>query len=126
MRPRKTKYRLAQRGDYRKAHKLTGWKARMSWPTVVAERDGELIGVIGTHARRDAVVAGFLYAPHPIVALRLIEAYERVLRLAGVREYWFSLAKDAPERWRRVVEENPDLVEPRGERDGVSWFKRKL
>lgn len=98
----------------------------MSWPTVIAERDDEMIGVIGTHAHRNAVVAGFLHAPHPITALRLVEAYENVLRLAGVREYWFSLAKDAPTRWREVIEENPDIVTPRGEHDGADWYKRKL
>lgn len=127
MKPIKTTYRLAAvPSDYRAVRALSGTTERMTWPTVVAERDGRIIGCFGTYFSDDAIVAGAMHAPHAIVGLRLIEAYERVLRLAGVRSYLFSIAVDAPASWRHTLKNSTDLVEPLGEHNGEQWYRRKL
>jgi len=127
VRPRDTVYRLASSPkDFSAARKLSGAESTLSFPTVVAERDSQIIGCIGTHRQNDAVVAGFFRAPTFITAMRLVEACENVLRLAGVREYLFALDDSAPRAWLDSVERSPELVWPVGEVDGVKWYRRKV
>lgn len=62
----------------------------LGFPTVVAWRDGKIIGFVSTLPRKDAVVAGPLVVDilNPgFVVIRLMEAYERVLSMAGVTLY---------------------------------------
>lgn len=61
----------------------------LNWPTVAAERNGKLIGFLSTLPIEGAVVAGplVLEKPSMITTIRLGEAYEVVLRMAGVKTY---------------------------------------
>jgi hypothetical protein len=66
-----------------------------AFPTVVAERGGEIIGCLATQEESSAVVAGPLVVKDgrlkAIAAIRLAEAYENVLRLVGVNGYYFCI-----------------------------------
>lgn len=125
-------YRLAQRGgsDYSRAHALirkdgntvNGW--HLSFPTILAEEDGELIGFLSTLPRKDAVVVGRVVAPSPFVLLRLVEAYENVLFLAGVTYYLIPI----PEERQDFVDmiQRGLSIEPWAEHDKHVWFKREV
>ena len=107
MNPHHTTYRLAKPGgEYNRIYALcrrAGGRIRkgdLNFPTVVAERGGEVIGFVSTKPCTEAVVAGPLViegGKNPFVFLRLTEAYENVLRKAGVKVYLHEIDKDRPE-----------------------------
>lgn len=113
MTPRDTIYRLAHgQRDLRACHAIARARgltdATMGWPTVVADRRGVLLGFLATRPSKKAVEAGPLAispeAPRPaIIMMRLIEAYEVVLKRAGVQFFFFKIDHEN-EVWRRMVE----------------------
>ena len=70
MTPRDTTYRLATTADLRRCHALMreqGEPSTLSWLTVVAERDGKLLGFLSSKLKTMVVAArngsAFLTAP---------------------------------------------------------------
>lgn len=134
MRPTETSYLLAVSSkDYRDCHQLAqdeGFDGghSFSFPTVVARRNGELAGFFATQPADNAVIAGPLVVRgrrNPILAMRLIEAYDRVMRMHGIRLYYFSVAKDRADALSR------ERLTSLGMRywedvDDVFWFKKEL
>ena len=111
MKPRDTVYRLAHSPkDYAACRALLreqGEDVRLSFPTVMAEREGAVVGFCATQPRKDAVVAGPLVVakdlPRPgITIIRLGEAYENVMRAAGVKVYWFHVEPHMTE-WADIL-----------------------
>lgn len=105
MHPTTTLYRLADNPrDYAACHAIMrangskDWD--LHWPTVVAVRNKEVIGFLSSNKVDWCVMAGplELLRPSAIVALRLIEAYENVMRFLNVERYCFFIAK-SNERW---------------------------
>ena len=104
MRPESTTYRLARPGgEYNKLYAMARRaggecpKGSLGWPTVVAERDGEVIGFCSTIPANDAIWAGPLVIEggrNPFVFIRLAEAYENVMRAAGVKVFLHGIRKD--------------------------------
>lgn len=128
MHPHTTQYRLANSAD---EPELLTWPDGMlprRFPTIVAERDGEIIGYLGTHDRNDCIMAGPMEVrlenerAKGAIALRLIEAYEIVLLHAGV-EFYFYGVQNGP--WRDATERSPrtELIH---EQEGIGVFKRYL
>lgn len=125
-----TSYRLATTpADYRKCQALMREYREpvpLSFPTVMAERDGELIGFLSTHTKHGAVVAGPLVIREGLRAftmVRLIEAYDRVMWRAGVKSYHFHVSA-ANAQWREQIERfgmTPWHTDEQG-----AWFKREL
>lgn len=106
-----TIYRLADcPNDYSACHKIMrangshDWD--LHWPTVVAVRDGEIIGFLSSNKVNWCQMAGplELKKPSPFVVLRLIESYEYVMRYMGLTSYVFFIAKSNT-RWLRQAEE---------------------
>lgn len=137
MHPEQTQYLLAtQPSDYARCHALMKRQRlatdRMGWPTVMALRRGELLGFLSTQRRDDAVVAGpVALAPDasPIIIMRLVEAYETVMVLAGIQFYYFYLERDHP-RWVQIIEKLADtagenLVKFHADEQGV-WYRRSV
>ena len=134
MHPSQTLYRLATTpADYRRCHVLLrsqGATHRLAFPTVLAERGGTLLGFLSTNPNDRAIVAGPLVLMTNghnlgIVAMRLIEAYERILTLAGVASYHFAIPRgDAFEPWRNIV--NRVGIMPYAETETHWWYKREL
>ena len=118
-----TLYRLATTpADYRKCHKIIkplAWK--LSYPTVMAERDGDLLGFLSTLRHPKRVVAGPIHAPNGIVMLRLAEAYENFLWTAGVRVY---LVPAQDPRHAGMLDRLG--YERTAETGGVAWFRKTL
>jgi hypothetical protein len=107
MKPARTLIRLANPGGewnrlYALARKagIRVHKGDFAFPTVVAERDGKVVGFVSTWPTEEAIVAGPLViedAPNPFLFLRLAEGYENLLRHAGVKVYLHTIDKTRPE-----------------------------
>lgn len=133
MLPRDTRYRLADSpADYRACHDLLraqGEQQDLTWPTVLADRRGIILGFLATTPSDEAVIAGPLViakeAPRPgIIVLHLVEAYETVLRLAGVSLFNFWV-RTSNRPWRAILaklEFQPYHVAD----DGIEWFTRRI
>jgi len=81
----------------------------LSFPTIIAYKKGKVIGVLGTHPQTDIIMAGPLFVDNPdgsnaFATLRLIEAYENVMRHAKVSAYYFTSRVDQ-EKWNRQIVE---------------------
>ena len=128
MHPSNTMYRLATAAD---EPELLTWPEGLlprRFPTVIAERDGEIIGYLGTHDRDDCILAGPMEVrlenerAKGLVALRLIEAYETVLLHAGI-EFYFYGVHNGP--WRDATERSPRTMLVYEDGD-LGVFKREL
>lgn len=133
MTPRDTSYRLAMTPrDYAACHALMrarGETARLKFPTVMAHRKGELVAFLGTQPRKEAVVAGPIVfsmdIPRPMVAIRLGETYEAVLRQAGVRVYTLHVEHQF-RRWGDVLR-RLGFTSWQEDAEGMGmWYRREL
>lgn len=137
MKPTDT-YRLAiTANDFKLCHALLrdnpmpGDNGReLSSPTIMAIRDGKVVGVLSTAnlTKLKAIVVNTLRVDKSIsnptfVILHLIEAYEVILIKAGVRWYWAYVTK-SNEKLVHLIQRV--LGEPRQEDDGNLWFKREI
>lgn len=131
MHPRDTDYHLAKNPrEYRRCRTLLskeGISQTLSYPTVFAERGGEVIGVLGTIPNNDMIVAGPLVirteGNTAILALRLIEAYELVLKSSGVKFYNFGI-ETTQETWISAAVRAGAVK--RTEVDGTVWFQKDV
>lgn len=130
MRPRDTRYRLARTPrDYHRCHALLpDAAAQLAFPTVMAERDHAVVGFLSTDVRHGQIVAGPLIVQaeqaHPgLLVLRLVEAYEQVLRSAGVRGYVFHV-EAANTAWTRILTKLS--LEPYHDAPQGLWYRRQL
>ena len=99
--------------------------ARLEFPTVVAKRKGKILGFLSTRPTKDAIVAGPLVVGPEVkgpITMRLVEAYENVLRMAGVLSYLFYVED---QHWKRQVERAFE-IEPYQVQGDRSWYKREL
>lgn len=131
MKPTKTLYRLATSGaDYRACRALMrvngNFDQQLHFPTVVAERNGRIIGFLSTNECDWCLMAGPLetQTPNPIMVMRLVEAYENAIRLMGITRYCFSINK----KQKRWIEQTSsfDMVEAIAEDDENIVFEKIL
>ena len=127
-----TTYRLANSpADFKACHKLVkaeSLKGKLSSPTILAERDGELLGFFATQKNPAAVIAGPMIVREDkrgsgFIMVRLIEAYEKVLWKAGVRKYFITTDPER-EKWNESLERMGYV--PLEEHEGHLWFEREL
>ncbi len=102
----------------------------LSFPTIYARREDEVVGVMGTQPRKDAIVAGPLFVNTPgndaIVGKRLVESYEYILNKAGVSVYNYMIDR-ADTKWLSSLRKTPLLhVEMETSDPEVVWFRRRL
>ena len=136
MRASNTRYRLAHSpADYRKAHTLARLvderlDGPMTFPTVLADRDGTVVGVLGSAPDKNFLVAGPLAIMPDLpskgpVLMRLIEAYENLASWLGIDRVLFRVHTDESSRWVESVSRLYH-IEPYAIKDGWAWFERKL
>lgn len=133
MRPANTIYRLSEPRDIPMCKKIWeessdqfGGVKKLSWPTIIAERNGRLLGFVSTQPTKKMLVVGPLITRkpcHSIVILRLVEAYEYILRKAGVSSYWFHVEKKN-KQWLKLIYKLG--LKENDETDTGYWFERKL
>jgi hypothetical protein len=131
MRPRETVYRLAKTTrDFQRCHTLCRQQGidapRLSWPTVMALRDAELIGMLSRIPSDKAVIAGPLAVTgrHPLLTIiRLVEGFDVMLWHAGVRVYHFGVHLTNKE-WIRLLSKLG--FEPYTRDQEAAWYRREL
>lgn len=130
-----TDYRLAAGpADYAKAHALVrgeGWEEHeLSFPTIMAIKDGELVGILATHIVNNTIMAGPLVIKSDgekrrlWTMIRLIELYENVMREAGIKQFIFAVPKDLTTYLYQIQEVLK--MTPYAEKDGHLFFERNL
>lgn len=134
MKPTETSYTLAASSkDYAECHALEYAEhgtesAGYSFPTIIARRDGEVIGFFATIPPDKYVIAGPLVVKgkrNPVVAMRLIEAYDAMMRRLGIRLYYFTV--DATREDAMSIKRLEELGMRHWETtDGIAWMKREL
>jgi len=125
------KYRLAKPGgEYNRLYSLMeqegGKKEPLGWPVVVAEEHGRAIGFLATYPTEEALIAGPLViegGKRPFVFIRLVDAYENLLRLAGVTTYCFRVDKTNTKRISQVNEFGGEQI---GETADYVMYKRNI
>lgn len=133
MTPLYTLYRLSELSDmlilkkiWRDNEHLFGKPKQLGWPTVIAERNGKILGFISTWPKAKLITAGPLILAansHPIVAVRLIEAYENILRVSGVTTYFFHIESENKD-WMDFAERLG--VMPFEETRSGQWYQRSI
>lgn len=138
MNPSKTTYRLMTQKDRKHCRSLMQkaafefrtdlLRSRLGFPTVVADRAGVLLGFISTVPSNTEIVAGPLVIDPAIknrgpTALHLLEAYDNLMRAAGVVEYLFWV-DEANTYWLKILAKL-DLTHYATNNDQL-WFKRPL
>jgi hypothetical protein len=132
--PSGTTYRLAEGPDFAVCHKLFKSQgherdARYAFPTVVADRDGDIVGFYSTNDAQEYITAGPLEVDKSldnplIVAIRLVDAYDNVMRSVGINSYLFSVDKDN-EQWKDIMERATGL-ESYAEDETRYWYRKEL
>ena len=133
MKPRETNYRLMVQSDrpmlkkiWADNKKLFGEPKKLGWPTVVAERQSRILGFITTDTTAKLIVAGPLIVnggSSSFTVLRLIQAYENVLKYAGMDGYFFHIEKKN-KHWLKMVR---TVGVPEVDKTSKGfWFKREL
>lgn len=129
--PQPTSYELAQTardfGDCMDLIEAMGWPTdyELSHPTVVARRDGEIVGMLGSRRPNGLMLAGplaVLEPPKPLMVWRLIRAYEQACLDEGIDFVLFDV--DAGSTMERAVLKMwPDipLVGDRGDVRAYRW-----
>lgn len=122
-------YRLAKPGEYPKLHAFakehSGHSIAMTFPTVVCEDDGEVRGLISTVPHKKAIIVGKFVSTSPFIALRLIEAYENLLRHAGVTLYLFPVATDDGGKMSNTLSRTFG-IQPYASDEENDWYKREI
>lgn len=125
----RTRYRLATDEDQEQIRNFNQQEGDdPGWPTVVAERDGEILGYLATHRQGDQIMAGPLAIKEGrnrgVLALRICQAYENVLKAIGIVSYRFYIHAEL-DTWHRMAMRS-GLFEYEGMVEDHLLFRRDL
>ena len=132
-----TSYLLASSpADYTKCHSFLEEEKiehdKLSFPTVMAVRYNQVIGVLGTIPLKDAVVAGPMHigveGNPSFVLIHLIESYENVLRMSGISMYNFYVLKTDVDFINAIdrIKDSWDVKQLYTDQSDKVWFERIL
>jgi hypothetical protein len=125
MYPKNTEYKIASTYDeYVDCHKLLKEDEELSYPTVMAVRDGKTIGMMSTAKGDENLFATPLIAKSVFVCIGLYELYEQTLKNLGVTHYLFNIEKDNT-KMINVIERFFE-IKPYIEIDNLLWYVRRL
>jgi hypothetical protein len=98
------------------------------FPVVVAERYGQRLGFVATQLTQEVVAVGPLVVSpllrmRGLIAVRLLEAYEAILKESGITAYVFTTA-DHNELHALVSRFG--AVPWQQDEDGAQWYLRRL
>ncbi len=99
-----------------------------SFPEIVAERDGEIIGFVAMHHNQDQVLVEPMICPNIHVYIRLWCVLEGELKKAGVETYYFRVAPHHMVGYEHALRgaEARGIIESRGYQHGYYWFQRSI
>ena len=129
-----TIYRIADgAGDYRKAHALIKAegieeKFQLSFPTLLAMEEDEVVGVLGTNVEQDYILAGPLVLKsdkkRSFTIVRLVDLYDTTMRACGIKSFLFC-TELTNTKWLEYIDKVLGF-KPYCEEDGRAWFIRNL
>ena len=105
---------------------------RYDFPTIMAERelDGPLEGFLSTNLDQQMIVCGPLWLDSSMglgrksrMTIRLLDAYEMILKKAGVSQYLFHVRPEG--HWMDTIERALGL-KPYEFSEGEFWYKREF
>lgn len=119
-----TIYSIASKEDIEQILSSFNLIHKPGWPTIIAKKGDRIEGFLSTQENKNIVIAGPFEAESPQIALRLISAYEAILRGIGLSTYWFHVERNN-EKWLDMVRRSQTavLIE---EDDNGYWFQRDL
>ena len=103
---------------------------KLSHPTILVERDGSIVGALGTMKNEYKILAGPLAINLPKghnpghIIIRLGQIYEALLKAANIKVYYFGIDRDKPE-WIDIIRKGLNL-EPYALFEGRLYFRREL
>jgi len=121
----KTEYKVAETDkDFEGCRKLIDGDEQLSPPTVMAVRNGEVIGLISTSCGKDSIFAAPMVSNSVFTSIGLYELYEKVLRKLGVDHYLFTVEKVN----KRMIEAVERLfnIKPFGGTDEFLFYARRI
>jgi len=122
---KQTEYKIASTHDeYADCHGIMDKDEELGYPTVMAIRNGEVIGMISTRWGEQNLIASPLIANSVFTCMGLSELYDNTLINMGVTHYLFSVEKDN-KRMIKVIERF-FKIKPYTETDNLLWYVRRL
>jgi len=121
----KTEYKVAETDkDFTDCRNLIGDEEELSSPTVMAVRNGEVIGLISTSDDKDYIFAAPMVSNSAFTSIGLCELYEKVLRKLGVSRYLFYVEKNN----RKMINAVERLfnIKPFGGTDEFLFYARRI
>ncbi len=96
----------------------------LSYPTIMAVRDGKAIGMISTASGKENLFATHIIAKTIFVCIGLYELYENTLSNMGVNHYLFNIDK----RNAKLIKAVEKLfgLKPFGETDKQLFYARRI
>ncbi len=120
-----TEYKIASTYDeYVDCHNLMCKDEELSYPTVMAVRNGKAIGMISTARGKENLFATPMIAKSIFVCIGLYELYEQTLSNIGVTHYLFSIEKENT-KMINTVERLFD-IKPFYEEDKLLFYVRRI
>lgn len=129
-----TSYKIAETAmDYTKAHALIRNEGQnddfqLSFPTILAMEDDEVVGVLGTNVTQKYILAGPLVLKsdrkRSFTIIRLVELYDATMRAAGIRSFIFATDLSNT-RWLEYIDKVLGF-KPYTIKHGKAWFIRNL
>lgn len=129
-----TNYELVNSGaEYAACHRFLREhdieECKLSYPTISATRDGDIIGLVSTIPKQKFIVAGpmFISIPRPIfIGRRLLESYEGILKLSKITTYLFSIKEESTDFIALVESLGKDMFKEIGRHESLIWYRRDI
>lgn len=123
-----TVYRIARDEEYSRLYEIFDIETPLTWPVIIAEREGDIIGMLGTHGD-DRLCAGPLQVKmpqgrtHVFVASRLARVYDDYMRSIGMKKFDFYVEKGINDHYIKQIERLP-IYNKTFENDEFIWYER--
>lgn len=121
-------YTLAEKGDYRYLQKLAPDDDGFTWPTVVARREGKVIGFAASNPHKTQLVLGRAWVDPSlrmpgVILLRLMEAYDNVA--IALKQTRYTIVVEEGDRVEQLIEKL-QLGTRYAERGKYRYYNREL
>jgi hypothetical protein len=97
----------------------------LAFPTIMARQHGELVGAMGTLIQDDMIIAGPLVLNanrrRPMLAFRLMQAYETAMENIGIRSVILWTEQDGPLA-AAIAKATEGRMSPYAVTEGRNWY----